>query len=46
LQIGEGTNSVGIVRGIWAFAYLLLAAVFFFSLIFSILQNNLKISLK
>jgi hypothetical protein len=28
LQIGEGTNSVGIVRGIWAFAYVLLAAVF------------------
>jgi hypothetical protein len=25
-QISEGTNSVGIVRGIWAFAYLLLSA--------------------
>jgi hypothetical protein len=24
LQISEGTNSVGIVRGIWAFAYVLL----------------------
>jgi hypothetical protein len=24
LQIGEGTNSVGIVRWIWAFAYVLL----------------------
>ena len=28
LQISEGTNSVGIVRGIWAFAYVLLPAVF------------------
>lgn len=27
-QISEGTNSVGIVRGIWAFAYVLLCAVF------------------
>ena len=26
LQISEGTNSVGIVRGIWAFAYVLLSA--------------------
>jgi hypothetical protein len=26
LQISEGTNSVGIVRWIWAFAYVLLAA--------------------
>jgi hypothetical protein len=34
-----------IERGIWAFAYVLLAAVFF-SLIFSELENNLKISLK
>jgi hypothetical protein len=31
--------------GIWAFAYVLLAAVFFF-LIFSKLENNLKIYLK
>jgi len=45
LQISEGTNSVGIVQGIWAFAYLLLAAVFF-SLIISTLENKLKISLK
>jgi hypothetical protein len=45
LQISEGTNSGGIVRGIWAFAYVLLAAVFF-CLIFSTLENNLKISLK
>jgi hypothetical protein len=29
LQISEGTNSVGFSEGIWAFAYLLLAAVFF-----------------
>jgi hypothetical protein len=28
LQISEGTNSVGIVRGIWAFAYVLLSAAF------------------
>jgi len=26
LQISEGTNSVGIVRWIWAFAYVLLSA--------------------
>jgi hypothetical protein len=26
LQISEGTNCVGIVRGIWAFAYVLLSA--------------------
>jgi hypothetical protein len=26
LQIGEGTNSVGIVQGIWAFAYVLLCS--------------------
>jgi len=45
LQISEGTNSVGIVRGVWAFVYVLLAAVFF-SLIFSTLENKLKISLK
>jgi hypothetical protein len=31
--------------GIWAFAYVMVAAVFF-SLIFSTLENNLKISLK
>jgi hypothetical protein len=29
LQISEGTNSVGIVRGIWAFAYVLLSAALF-----------------
>lgn len=28
LQISEGTNSVGIVRWIWAFAYVLLAVGF------------------
>ena len=28
LQISEGTNRVGIVRGIWAFAYVLLYAAF------------------
>lgn len=28
LQISEGTNSVGTVRGIWAFAYVLLAVGF------------------
>lgn len=30
LQIGEGTNSGGIVRGIWAFAYVLLCVCFLF----------------
>jgi hypothetical protein len=25
-QLSEGTNSVGIVRGIWAFAYVMLSA--------------------
>ena len=32
MQISEGTNSVGIVRGIWAFAYVLLPAVNFHNL--------------
>jgi hypothetical protein len=35
-QISEGTNSVGLCGWIWAFAYVLLAAVFF-SLIISTL---------
>jgi hypothetical protein len=33
LQISEGTNSVGIERGIWAFAYVLLAVSAFLELI-------------
>jgi len=37
--------ALALCGGIWAFAYVLLAAVFF-SLIISTLENKLKISLK
>lgn len=36
LQISEGTNSSGIVRGIWAFAYVLLSAALLWELILTI----------
>jgi len=45
LQISEGTNSAGIVRLDLGFC-LCAVSCCFFALIFSTLENNLKISLK
>jgi hypothetical protein len=47
MQISEGTNSLALCGGIWAFAYLLLCVrLIFLVLIFSKLETILKINQK